>query len=130
MSIPASEQLSGAPGTFPNQEVIDDIVDVAVELVIDNPDARLMTRDMQLRTAARLVADALSAYIAVDLLDLPKAPPSPDQLISSGSGLPSFDVAKATSPSVKPPSTRADLPWERAILRKSSLYDENNGGKK
>ncbi|MBI1856795.1 TlyA family RNA methyltransferase [Candidatus Saccharibacteria bacterium] len=53
-------------------------------------------------------------------LDLPKAPPSPDQLISSGSGLPSINVAKATSPSVKPLSTRADLPWERAILRKSS----------
>ncbi|MBI1856904.1 hypothetical protein HYS01_01390 [Candidatus Saccharibacteria bacterium] len=50
------------------------------------------------------------------LFDLPKAPPSPDQLISSGSGLPSLDVAMATSPSVKPLSARADLPWERMIL--------------
>ncbi len=28
------------------------------------------------------------------LLDLPKAPPTPDQLISADSGLPSIDVAK------------------------------------
>ncbi len=55
-----------------------------------------------------------------DILDLPKAPPSPDQLTSADSVLPSFDVAKATSPSVKPLSTRADLPWERAILGKAS----------
>ncbi|MBI1857353.1 dihydrofolate reductase [Candidatus Saccharibacteria bacterium] len=60
------------------------------------------------------------------LLDLPKAPPTPDQLISADSGLSSLDVAKATSPSVKPLSARADLPWERAILRKSSL--ENTQG--
>ncbi|MBI1857320.1 hypothetical protein HY003_03660 [Candidatus Saccharibacteria bacterium] len=49
--------------------------------------------------------------------DLPKAPPSPDQFISAGSGLSSLDVAMATSPSVKPLPTRADLAWERAILR-------------
>ena len=53
-------------------------------------------------------------------LDLPKAPPPPDQLISVDSGLSSLDVAKATSLSVKPLSTRADLPWERAILGKAS----------
>ncbi len=56
------------------------------------------------------------------LLDLRKAPPSPDQFISADSGLSSLDVAMATSPSVKPLPTRADLAWERAILRKSSLY--------
>ncbi|MBI1857082.1 UDP-N-acetylmuramoyl-L-alanine--D-glutamate ligase [Candidatus Saccharibacteria bacterium] len=56
-----------------------------------------------------------------NLLDLRKAPPSPDQLISAGSGLSSLDVAMATSPSVKPLSARADLAWERTILRKSSL---------
>ncbi|MBI1857131.1 hypothetical protein HY003_03000 [Candidatus Saccharibacteria bacterium] len=49
-----------------------------------------------------------------------KAPPSPDRLISADSGLPSLDVAMATPPSAKPLSTRADLPWEPAILRKSS----------
>ncbi|MBI1856756.1 hypothetical protein HY003_01780 [Candidatus Saccharibacteria bacterium] len=54
------------------------------------------------------------------LLDLRKAPPSPGQLISAGNGLSSLDVVMATSPSAKPLSTRADLPWERAILRKSS----------
>ncbi len=57
----------------------------------------------------------------ITLLDLRKAPPSPDQLISADSGLPSLDVATATSPSAKPLPTRADLAWERAILRKSSL---------
>ena len=55
-----------------------------------------------------------------NILDLPKAPPSPDQLISADSSLLSLDVAKATSLSVKPLSTRADLPWERAILGKAS----------
>ncbi|MBI1857072.1 hypothetical protein HY003_01505 [Candidatus Saccharibacteria bacterium] len=50
-----------------------------------------------------------------------KAPPSPDQFISAGSGLSSLDVAMATSPSAKPLPTRADLAWERAILRKSSI---------
>ncbi len=58
--------------------------------------------------------------LGLSKLGLRKAPPSPDQLISSGSGLPSFDVDKATSPSVKPLSTRADSPRERTILRKSS----------
>ncbi|MBI1857139.1 NUDIX hydrolase [Candidatus Saccharibacteria bacterium] len=55
-----------------------------------------------------------------DTLDLRKAPPSPDQLTSADSDLPSFDVATATSPSAKPLPNRADLAWERAILRKSS----------
>ncbi len=49
------------------------------------------------------------------LLDLRKAPPSPDQFISAGSGLSSLDVAIATSPLAKPLPTRADLAWERAV---------------
>ncbi|MBI1856646.1 hypothetical protein HY003_03810 [Candidatus Saccharibacteria bacterium] len=61
------------------------------------------------------------------LLDLRKAPPSPDQLISAGGGLPSIDVAKATFPSVKPLSARADLPWERVISPKSSKVPEKSG---
>ena len=60
------------------------------------------------------------------ILDSPKAPPSPDQLISADSGLSSLDVAKAPFSLVKPLSTRADLPWERAILGKSSI-DKNEG---
>ncbi len=56
-----------------------------------------------------------------NILDLRKAPPSPDQFISAGSSLSSLDVAMATSPSDKPLPTRADLAWERAILRKSSI---------
>ena len=59
-------------------------------------------------------------YHTLTNLDLRKAPPSPDQLTSADSGLSSLDVVKTTSPSVKPLSARADLPWERAILRKSS----------
>ncbi|MBI1857373.1 hypothetical protein HY003_01750 [Candidatus Saccharibacteria bacterium] len=38
----------------------------------------------------------------------------------AGSDLSSLDVAMATSPLAKPLPTRADLAWERAILRKSS----------
>ncbi len=64
------------------------------------------------------------------------SPPSPDQITSAGSGLSSFDVSIGTSlfeperrgsglrvewPSAKPLPTRANLPWERAILCKSSI---------
>ncbi len=76
---------------------------------------------VRVRYRAPLVPANLKILDRSSLLDLRKAPPSPDQLISSGSGLSSFDVAKATSPSVKPLSTPTDLPWERAILGKSSL---------
>ena len=38
-------------------------------------------------------------WISINLLDLRKAPPPPDQCISAGSGLSSLDVTKATSPS-------------------------------
>ncbi len=58
-------------------------------------------------------------------LDLRKAPPSPDQFISAGSDLSSLDVATATSPSVKPLPTRADLAWEREISRKSSTHNRS-----
>ncbi len=50
---------------------------------------------------------------------LRKTPPSPDQPTSAGSSLSSSDVTMASS--VKPLPIRADLAWERAILRKSSL---------
>ena len=50
-----------------------------------------------------------------------KAPPSPDQFISAGSGLSFLHVAMATFPSAKPLPTRADLAWVRAILCKSSI---------
>ncbi len=55
------------------------------------------------------------------LLDLRKAPPSPGQIISAGSGLSALDVPMGTSPLDKPLPTRADLTLERAVLRKSSL---------
>ncbi len=55
------------------------------------------------------------------ILGLRKAPPSPGQITSAGSGLSSLDVATATSPSAKPLPPRANLPWERAILRKPSI---------
>ncbi len=84
--------------------------------------------------------DGVSRYYS--LLDLHKALPLPDQIISTGSGS-SFprlsfrtsclsdrearqdgqvDVSLDTSPSDKPLPTRADLLWERTILRKSSLF--------
>ncbi len=54
------------------------------------------------------------------LLDSRKAPPSPGQIISAGSGLSSLYVPTGTYPTDKPLPTRADLTLERAILRKSS----------
>ncbi|MBI1857141.1 16S rRNA (adenine(1518)-N(6)/adenine(1519)-N(6))-dimethyltransferase [Candidatus Saccharibacteria bacterium] len=93
------------------------------------PGTGTLTEKLLARQAS-VIAVEKDEKLSADLLDLHKAPPSPDQLISSGSGLPSFDVAKATSPSVKPLSTRADLPWERAILRKSSLSSNSVHGLK
>ncbi len=58
------------------------------------------------------------------LLDLPKAPPSPGQIISAGSGLSSFYVPTGTYHSDKPLPTRADLSLERAILGKPSLLPD------
>ncbi|MBI1856743.1 hypothetical protein HY003_01840 [Candidatus Saccharibacteria bacterium] len=46
--------------------------------------------------------------------------PSPDRLTSATNSFSSLDVAKATSPSDKTVFARADSPWERGILRKSS----------
>lgn len=55
------------------------------------------------------------------ILDLRKPPQCPEQMISADIGLSSLDVSKGTSPSDKPLSARADLPWQPAILRKSSI---------
>ncbi|MBI1856806.1 hypothetical protein HY003_00740 [Candidatus Saccharibacteria bacterium] len=60
-------------------------------------------------------------YYAGTVLDLRKAPPSPDQFILAGSGLSSLDVAKATSPSDKTVFARDNSLWERTILHKSSV---------
>ena len=55
------------------------------------------------------------------VLNLRKALPSPDELISAGSGLSSIDVPTGTSSSFKPLPARTNLVWERAILRKLSI---------
>ncbi|MBI1856890.1 hypothetical protein HY003_01875 [Candidatus Saccharibacteria bacterium] len=55
------------------------------------------------------------------LLDLRKAPSSPDQLTSATNSFSSLDVPSGTSPSDKTVFARADSPWERGILHKSSL---------
>ncbi len=70
MSISASERLLGAPEALLNQEDIDGIVDAAIELVIGDPDHRLMTPRMQLLAVSKLVASGLSEYTKpVDLYD-------------------------------------------------------------
>ncbi len=69
----------------------------------------------------RMTKLAISSPSSSSILDLRKAPPSPGQIISAGSGLSSLDVPKGTYPSDKPLPTRADLTLERAILRKSSV---------
>ncbi len=58
-----------------------------------------------------------------NLLDLRKAPSSPDRLTSVANSFSSLDVPSGTSPSDKTVFARADSPWERGILRKSSSLD-------
>ncbi|MBI1856695.1 hypothetical protein HY003_03215 [Candidatus Saccharibacteria bacterium] len=55
------------------------------------------------------------------LLDLRKAPPSPDRILSATNSFSSLNVATATSPSDKTVFARNNSLWERTILRKSSL---------
>jgi len=55
------------------------------------------------------------------ILDLRKAPSSPDRIISAANGFSSLDVSSDTSPSEKTVFARANSPWKLAILRKSSI---------
>ncbi len=60
-------------------------------------------------------------YYAGTVLDLRKAPPSPDRILSATNSFSSLNVATATSPSDKTVFARDNSLWERAILRKSSV---------
>ncbi len=90
--------------------------------LVDNVPMDKISRFKELCEDKAKIAVALQqAFRGTDILDLRKAPPSPGQITSAGSGLSSLDVPIGTSPSAKPLPTRANLPWERAILRKSSI---------
>lgn len=78
----------------------------------------LIVRTVTLAWYAALADSGLIAKNST--LASPKAPTPPDRLISAESGLSSLDAAMATSPSAIPLSARADSPWERGILGKSS----------
>jgi len=54
------------------------------------------------------------------ILDLRKAPPSPDQIWSTANCFSSLDVSTDTSLSDKTIGTNPDVPWKRRSLRKSS----------
>ena len=67
-------------------------------------------------------------WLVARLLDLRKALCAPDRILSAVNCFSSsrlsprqVDVAMATPPSDKTVFARSDPPWERAILRKSSL---------